>query len=101
MSEVPTVGELLISELRKHGWTQVVFAAIIGRHQGFVSEIVHGKKSLTARAASEFGAALGTSAELWLSVQSWNELAKLGNDEPFQCQLDTIRRLGVEAGKRP
>ncbi len=51
------------------GWTPAEFAEILGRPARFVSEIIAGKKEIALGSATEIGAALGTSAELWLNLQ--------------------------------
>jgi HTH-type transcriptional regulator/antitoxin HigA len=68
-------GELIREELRARGWTQVIFAKILGRPLQAVNEIVNGKKRITAETAKELAAAFGTSAEVWLNLESAYRLA--------------------------
>lgn len=63
-------GEVLRDELHARGWTQAEFARKIGRPAQLVSEIIGGKKSVTARTAVEFSKAFGTSALFWMSIQA-------------------------------
>lgn len=63
-------GELLRDELAERGWAEGEFAEIIGRPVQAVSEILNGKKEITPETAVAIGAALGTSAELWLNLQA-------------------------------
>lgn len=63
-------GEYLRDELAERGWAEGEFAEIIGRPVQAVSEILNGKKEITPETAVAIGAALGTSAELWLSLQT-------------------------------
>ncbi len=63
-------GEFLRDELEERGWSEAEFAQIIGRPAQAVSEIVNGRKEITAETAVAFGEALGTSAELWLNLQA-------------------------------
>lgn len=62
-------GEFLRDELADRGWAEGEFAEIIGRPVQAVSEILNGKKEITPETAVAIGAALGTSAELWLNLQ--------------------------------
>ena len=68
-------GELLREELAERGWTQADLARIIARPVQVVNLIVTGKKAITARTARELAAALGTSPELWLNLQTAYDLS--------------------------
>lgn len=63
-------GEILREELAARGWAEGEFAQILGRPVQVVSEILNGKKEITPETAVAMGAALGTSAELWLNLQA-------------------------------
>lgn len=63
-------GDYIKEALDSRGWTQEEFAEIIGRTPKFVGELVAGEKAITPRTAKELGAALGTSAILWLNLES-------------------------------
>jgi HTH-type transcriptional regulator / antitoxin HigA len=63
-------GEFLRDELAERGWAEGEFAEIIGRPVQAVSEILNGKKEITPETAVAIGAALGTSAELWVNLQA-------------------------------
>ena len=63
-------GEYLRDELEERGWTVSELAEIIGQPVLVVSEILDAKKPLTADTASSLSEALGTSAELWLNLQT-------------------------------
>jgi HTH-type transcriptional regulator/antitoxin HigA len=63
-------GEYLREELTERGWAEGEFAEIIGRPAQAVSEILNGKKDITPETAVAIGAALGTSAELWMNLQA-------------------------------
>ena len=63
-------GDILKEELEARGWTQKEFAEIIERPAQVISEIINGKKSITAQTAILFAAALDTSPELWLNLES-------------------------------
>lgn len=63
-------GEYLRDELRERGITQAEFARTIDRPVQVVSEIMTGKKRITAATAVQIGGALGTSALLWVRLQA-------------------------------
>lgn len=63
-------GEYLRDELEAREWTATEFAEIIGRPLQAVSEILNGKKEITTETAIALGDALGTSAEMWLNLQT-------------------------------
>ena len=75
-AEVFPPGEFLADELRERGWTQSEFAEIVRRPIKRVNEIIAGKKSITPETAREFAAALGTSPQYWLNLESAYQLWK-------------------------
>jgi HTH-type transcriptional regulator/antitoxin HigA len=91
LAEVFPVGEHLLEALDRRGWTQAEFAEILGRPAQFVSEIIAGKKEITRESASQIGAALGTSPELWLNLQDSFYLWKQSRDAATQHELDEVR----------
>lgn len=67
----PMPGTILKLELDARGWTQKDLAAILGRPQQAISEIVRGTKRITPDTALELAAALGTpSAQAWLYFET-------------------------------
>jgi HTH-type transcriptional regulator/antitoxin HigA len=69
-------GEFLRDELDARGWTQVEFAEMIGRPPRAVNEIIAGKRSITPETAHEFADAFGTSAQLWMNLETAWQLAR-------------------------
>jgi HTH-type transcriptional regulator/antitoxin HigA len=69
-AEALAPSELLRDELDERGWTVAEFAQILGRPTQVVSEILNDRKEITPETALAIGEALGTSAELWLNLQS-------------------------------
>ena len=67
-------GEYLRDELEEREWTVTEFAEIIGRPVQAVSAILNAKKAITPDTALSFAEALGTSAELWLNLQTAYQL---------------------------
>jgi HTH-type transcriptional regulator / antitoxin HigA len=85
-------GEYLADELEARGWTIAEFAAIIGRPTQVVSEIVNGKKRITAATATEIGAATETAPQTWLRLQDSYELWLLSRTEGAKLDAVTRRR---------
>jgi len=90
-AEVFAPGEYLRDELEARGWTQVQFARIIGRPLQLVNEIVNGRKRITEETALEIGAALGTSAKVWLNLENTYRLHKA------KAPIDAIARRAKQA----
>lgn len=78
-AEVFPPGEFLKEELEARGWSQVEFAEIIGKDTRLVYEVVNGKRVITPETAIIFGEALGTSAEVWMNLESAYQLSKVRN----------------------
>lgn len=69
-AEVFHPGIYLRDELEVRDWSQIEFAEIIGRPVGAVNQIINGKRGISVRTAQELGAAFGTSAEVWLRLDT-------------------------------
>lgn len=91
-AEAVPPGEYLADELMARGWTNVMFAEIIGRPVQVVSEIVNGRKEITAETAAEIGAATGTEAETWLHLQDAFRLWQLRAKRDLEPLKDVVRR---------
>ena len=63
-------GATIRQELEARSWTQKQFASLLGRPEQYVSELVNGKRQVTVDAAQELEAALGPSAQFWLSLET-------------------------------
>lgn len=91
LAEIFPVGEMLADELEARGWTQAEFAEILSRPAQFVSEIISGKKEITRESATQIAAALGTSPEMWLTMQDRYYLWRQAQDGRVQEQLSDVR----------
>jgi addiction module HigA family antidote len=70
-------GMMLLEEfLLPAGLTQTAFADRIGWTRARLNEFVRGKRGVTAEAALDLAAALGTSAKLWMNLQATYNLDK-------------------------
>lgn len=92
-AEVFAPGEILRDELDARGWSEVEFAEILGRPTQAISEILNGKKEITTETAVAFGDALGTSAELWLNLQSAYRVHHVRADVPERSAVARRARL--------
>ncbi len=73
-ARVPPPGCILSRELEARGWTQKELAKIIGRPEQAISEIVNAKKQITPDTARELAEAFGTSAALWVNLETSYQL---------------------------
>ncbi len=80
-AEVFPPGEYLKDELEERDWTQADLAEIIGRPIQLVNEIITGKRGITPETAKGLAAAFGTSAEIWLNLETAYRLWKSGEDK--------------------
>ena len=82
-------GEILMEDFIKgFGITQSKVAAAIGVPSRRINEIVHGKRGITADTAVRLAKYFGTSAELWMNLQSHYELRL--ERRALREQLDNI-----------
>ncbi len=89
-----TPGEFLIEEfLKPLGLTQVVFAEAIGISKAYLSDIVHGRRGVSAEMAMRFEAALGMDAGFWLRAQAEVDLYQAQHDEKAIANFKAIKRL--------
>ncbi len=68
-------GEILSNELEERKMSQRALAEKTGRPQKTISEIVNGKKAVTADTALDLERVLGIPARFWLSLQGSYDLA--------------------------
>jgi len=70
-------GEILLEEfLEPSGITQAAFATKVGWTKARLNELIKGKRGITADAALDLAETLGTSARLWMNLQSTFDLAQ-------------------------
>lgn len=68
-------GEILLEEfLDPAGITQTAFAEKLGWTRAKLNELIKGKRGITADSALDLADALGTSAKLWMNIQSTYDL---------------------------
>ena len=69
-------GEHLEEELEVRGMTQRALANLLGRPPQMISEVIRGKKAITADFALELEGALGIPAHLWMNLEANYRLTK-------------------------
>ena len=65
-----SLGRILQRELDSRGWTQKDLAEITKRPPQTINEIIKGTKQITPETARELSAALGTTAEFWINLET-------------------------------
>lgn len=79
-AEVFPPGEFLREEIEERGWTQHDLAAILGKTTATVNQIIGGKRSITPETAKGLAAALGTTPQFWLNLESAYQLWRVQSD---------------------
>jgi HTH-type transcriptional regulator/antitoxin HigA len=74
-------GEYITEELEARGWSQLDLAEILGRPPQAVNEIVKAKRAITPETARGLASAFGTSAQMWMNLQSAYDLARTQQSE--------------------
>lgn len=85
-------GRIILRELEARGWAQQDLAAVMDRPEQMISEIIHGKKQITAETARQLGKALGTSAEFWLNLEMQYQLQQRNSAEK-EAEIELRSRL--------
>ena len=75
--EVFPPGDFIREELMAREWTQSDLATIMGRPVETVNRIIKGKLAITPETACGLASAFGTSAELWLNLESAYQLSRV------------------------
>ena len=68
-------GELLAEEIEARGMSQRELATLMGRPPQVISEIVRGRRGISAVTALQLEAALGTAAHIWVGLDADYRLA--------------------------
>jgi HTH-type transcriptional regulator/antitoxin HigA len=79
-AEIFPPGEFIKDELEARGWSQVDLAEILGRHPNQVNKIIQGTQAITPETAKQLADAFGTSAQLWLNLESAYQLSQITVD---------------------
>jgi addiction module HigA family antidote len=93
-----TPGEILLGEfLEPLGITQRDFAKAIGVTPAYVSDIVHGRRGVSAEMALRFEVALKMPARFWLTAQLACDLYAVEHDKSAAAKLRKIKPLNEAA----
>ena len=89
-------GEILLEEFMKpNGLSQNRLARDIDVNPARVNDIVHGRSAITAAVALRLAKYFGTTAELWMNLQSGYELRKARIAEGDRIERH-VRMLAAE-----
>ena len=101
-NELPsTPGDILLSEfLEPLELTLTEFAKAIGISRVRLSEIVNGRRGITADTALRLERALGMPAQFWVNMQSNYDLAKAEIESRKKGTLKTIKLLNTAKARR-
>jgi HTH-type transcriptional regulator/antitoxin HigA len=69
-AQVLPPGEFIREELEARDWSQVELAQILGKPTQAVNEVLLGKRGITPDMALALAEAFGTSAELWMNLET-------------------------------
>ena len=69
-AEVVHPGVYIRDELEARGWSQVDLSEILGRPPRLVNELIGGGRSISPETARGLSEAFGTSADVWMNLQS-------------------------------
>lgn len=85
-------GKWVEEELEARGWSQADLAEIIGKSAQLVSEVISGKRAITPETAMGIADAFGTSAELWMNLETRYQLAKSLAQSGETAKNERVRR---------
>ena len=87
-------GHFIREELQARGSSQETLAAKMDRPYQTVNGIINGHKRITAETAIELGAAFGTSAIMWLNLESAYQLYKASQKKKAETRraIDDVRK---------
>jgi HTH-type transcriptional regulator/antitoxin HigA len=81
LAEVFPPGDFIQEELDARGWTQGDLADVMGRPVETVNRLIKGRLAITPETARGLGAAFGTSAQMWMNLDSSYQLAQTNSDD--------------------
>ena len=84
-------GEVLMDELEARKIKKIVFAEQLGMKPGHFSELLHGKRNLSAATALKLEKLLQISAEYWMRVQVYYDLFNERHKES-ESKLSSVKR---------
>ncbi|NWF46793.1 HigA family addiction module antidote protein [Hydrogenophaga sp. D2P1] len=89
-------GDILKEELAAHKWSQQELADILGRPPRLISELIGGKRAITPETAIGLSAALGSSPEYWMALETSYQLSKIrSSPESIKRKASLYERFPV------
>ena len=88
-------GEMIKDEIAARGLTQKDLAQQMGVSYTVFNEILNGKRPVTTEYALLLEAALGTDANIWISLQADYNMQKMKQDRSFMKRLEKIRKVAA------
>lgn len=76
-AEIFPPGEFLREELEAREWSQQALADILERPPRLISELIAGKRAITAETAKGLSDAFNTSPDYWMNLESQYQLSKI------------------------
>ena len=73
--------------------TQSALADALGVSHHVISELVHGRRALSARMCAMLAKALGTSVELWAGLQADHDLSVYLQSERGRAEVKAVKPL--------
>jgi addiction module HigA family antidote len=94
MSRTPIhPGEILKDELDEIGVSAAALARQLRVPENRISEVIRGRRNITADTALRLGRWFGTSANFWMNLQKSYELRKAENEHGADIELIESRTL--------
>ncbi len=94
-------GEFIQDELDARGWTQDDLAEVMHRTRQHVSRLLKGQTAIGPETAHELAQAFGTSAEMWINLQTSYELSKAAlADRAIAQRADLYSKAPVREMKK-
>ena len=90
------LGEFLTDELEELGMSATALARIIQVPANRISQIIAGKRNLTADTAPRLGQYFGTGPQLWLTLQQAYELDLAQREIGHQIEAISARTANLE-----
>ena len=84
--EVVLPGDIIQEELDARGWTHDDLAEVTGRTRQHIRNLIKGKTAIGPESARELAEAFGTSAEMWMNLQTSYELSKAASADRMIAQ---------------
>ncbi len=92
----PHPGEHIRDEMDELGMTQADLARALGIPRTRVSEILRGRRGISADTAVRLARWLDTSPQMWLNLQAIHDLRKVEDEagDAIRAQVTPLRRVG-------